>query len=67
MRAGNTLPFNKELLEVVGKRNSKARAESRSDGNVGLTEKEANAFSFVRLMNAVSQPTGSFCTEGRGI
>ena len=48
--------FNKQLLEVVGQRNTKARAESRSDGNVGLSGKEADSFSFVKLMNAVSQP-----------
>lgn len=48
--------FNKELLEAVGKRNTKARAESRSDGNLGLSDKDVGEFSFVRLMNAVSQP-----------
>lgn len=48
--------FNKELLEVVGQRNTKARAESGHDGNLGLSDKDVGEFSFVRLMNAVSQP-----------
>ena len=58
--------FQKALLDVVGKRNQKARVESESDGNLGLTGGEVDQFSFVRLMNAVSQPQDRSAQKAAG-
>lgn len=48
--------FNAKALEVVGERNSAARAESQHDGEVDLSGKDRQRFSMIRLMDAISNP-----------
>jgi HK97 family phage major capsid protein len=54
---GWTVPqFQAKALEVVGERNSKARSESKHDGDVDLSPSDHKRFSIVRLMDALSNP-----------
>lgn len=55
--------FNKRALEAIGERNSKARIETKHDGNVDLTGKEARQFSFVKLMDAIADPNNRRAQE----
>jgi HK97 family phage major capsid protein len=48
--------FQAKALEVVGERNSKARSESKHDGDVDLSPSDHKRFSIVRLMDALSNP-----------
>lgn len=48
--------FNEKALEKIGERNSKARAESKHDGELDLSAKDRSQFSMVRLMDAISNP-----------
>lgn len=48
--------FNQRALGVIGERNSKARTESRHDGEVDLSAKEQKRFSMLSLMDAISNP-----------
>ena len=48
--------FNEKALEMVGERNTKARAESRHDGEVDLSNNDRKRFSMIRLMDAISNP-----------
>ncbi len=48
--------FNEKALEAVGERNNKARAESRHNGEVDLSNGERKQFSLVRLMDAIRDP-----------
>ncbi|MCK9563519.1 MAG: phage major capsid protein, partial [Bacteroidales bacterium] len=48
--------FQAKALEEVGKRNNKARAESKHDGEVDLEARDRKRFSIIRLMDAISNP-----------
>ena len=48
--------FNEKALGVIGERNSKARENQKVEANVDLTEKEHRNFSFIKLMDAMSNP-----------
>lgn len=48
--------FNKKALEEVGKRNNKAREETKHDGDVDLSRSEQREFSLTRLMYAIANP-----------
>ena len=48
--------FNEKALHLVGERNNKARANQKEEAHVDLTEKEHKDFSFIRLMDAMSNP-----------
>jgi HK97 family phage major capsid protein len=48
--------FNEEALNVIGQRNQAARSKSQETGNVDLSKKDQQKFSFVRLMDALSNP-----------
>lgn len=48
--------FSDKALEIVGQRNSKARAASDHDGEVDLSANERKQFSIMRLMDAMANP-----------
>lgn len=48
--------FREKALAEVGKRNNKARTETRHDGEVDLSNQERSKFSIIRLMDAISNP-----------
>jgi len=48
--------FNERALKEIGKRNAKAREESEESGDVGLSRRERQRFSFTRLMLALGHP-----------
>jgi len=48
--------FREKALAEVGKRNNKARTETKHDGEVDLSSKDRSRFSIVRLMDAISNP-----------
>lgn len=49
--------FNQKALEKVGERNSKARAETKHDGEVDLSRRDRENFSLTRLMHALGNPS----------
>lgn len=63
--------FYKEVLDEVGKRNAAIRAKVETEtkeeiGTVGLSDKERNQFSFVRLMDALSNPADRAAQNAAG-
>lgn len=48
--------FQRALLEHVNKRSSRPLSEQTADANIGLTDKEASQFSFMRAITALSNP-----------
>ena len=58
--------FNEKALEEVGKRNSKARAESEHDGEVDLEDGDRQRFSILRLMEAISNPNDRAAQQRAG-
>lgn len=48
--------FNKRALESVGERNNKARVNETRQVDVDLSRRDHSRFSFVRLMDALSNP-----------
>jgi len=48
--------FNEKALKIVGERNNKARENQKQETHVDITEKEHRNFSFIKLMDALSNP-----------
>lgn len=48
--------FNKRALDAIGERNNKARSETKSESRVDLSARDHSRFSFIRLMDALSNP-----------
>jgi HK97 family phage major capsid protein len=48
--------FQRSLLDAVNTRASKPLAEQMRDAEIGMTDKETQRFSFVRLMRAATDP-----------
>jgi HK97 family phage major capsid protein/HK97 family phage prohead protease len=48
--------FNTKALEAVGERNSKSRENERQEAKVDLSKPEMEKFSFIKLMDALSNP-----------
>lgn len=70
-RGTDSNAFYKELLEKVGERNAAVRAKQETEtgeaaGNVGLSRKEKNAFSMVRLMDAMANPNDRSAQNAAG-
>ena len=49
--------FQRSLLDHINSRAQRPLAEQMGDANVGLTEKEARNFSFMKVIRALSEPT----------
>ena len=49
--------FQRSLLDHVNSRAQRPLAEQVADANVGLTEKEARNFSFMKVIRALAEPT----------
>jgi len=65
--AGTTVDaFHKELLKEIGIRNNDVRKAEKSAVDLGLSEKEANQFSLIRLMDALSRPNDPACQRAAG-
>jgi len=70
-RGTDSNAFYKELLEKVGERNAAVRAKQETEtgeaaGKVGLSRKEKNAFSMVRLMDAMANPNDRSAQNAAG-
>jgi len=48
--------FSRDLLDEIGKTNNKERAKSKEDTDLGLSRRDKDSFSFVKLMSAISNP-----------
>jgi len=48
--------FSRDLLDEIGKTNNSARAKSKEDTDLGLSRRDRDRFSFVKLMSAISNP-----------
>lgn len=58
--------FQRALLDKFNERASKPLSEQMKDSDIGLSDKEARAFSFVKLMRAASDPTDKRAQQDAG-
>lgn len=58
--------FNEKALEKIGERNNAARARSKHDGEVDLSQKELGKFSLIRLMDALGNPNDRTAQQRAG-
>jgi len=56
-----------KALKLVGDRNSKARENQTVEANVDLSKKEQSSFSFIRLMDAMSNPNDRAAQKRAGL
>lgn len=48
--------FHKDLLQEIGKRNNTVRTEKSTEVDLGLSQKDRNQFSMIRMMDALARP-----------
>jgi len=49
--------FQQRLLDHINARAQRPLADQLSDNDIGLTDKEARSFSFLRVIRALAEPT----------
>ncbi len=58
VKDGISVPeFQQRLLDHINARAQKPLADQLSDNDIGLTDKEARSFSFLRVIRALAEPT----------